>query len=446
MVVPLYGFGCLVAFVFLGTCWARDKKRLTRARMIIARLQAESAGYQETMQDALKKRDLTLERNSYLEAQASAFQARYDERERNIEATQARIDETLSLQTAKLFDQAQESFLHEAQKTFAHQQELESQKDQAREKAMNALITPLHENLLRYEKNLQTLKAEQCEARGAISTQIRELAVASQSVREEAQKLTTALRSGPKTRGRWGEEQLRNVVELAGMSAHVDFLEQKTIQYEGRRLQPDMLVRLPDQKFIVIDSKVSLTAYLDAMEAKNDRDYHALIAKHTDHIRKHITDLASRDYAAAITGQSRENLDFVILFLPAESFYAEAIHHRPALFQEAFEKKVLIATPTTLIAILKAISLGWRKENASRNAEEIAELATDLFSSLQSMRDYIDGLGQSLEMSVKKYTMLGANFERRVLPRANKLTNYEMPGIEHEIKGPRSLIGNCGEC
>ncbi len=447
--------------VLLGGCvfnYGRQRARLRdgleRARVHIAKIEALN----KTLDEDLKvtrghledQRGLTRD----LEREATALSTQLSERQRSLSELKTRMDSDFKASASQMLDDVQKSFLERASQTFAHYNEKADSNADIRRKEIDETVRPLKETLSRYEKSLADMRAEQQKAQGAITAQIGDLAQASNQVRLEANKLSTALRAGPKTRGRWGEEQLRNVVELAGMSAHVDFTEQAThYDEDAKRKQPDMVVRLPGGRIIAIDSKVSLNAYLDALEADNDEQRTAHLLRHANDIWNHVKTLSSRDYASSLGRDYVDSLDFVIMFVPGESYFAAAMDQRPHLFQEAFDKKVLIATPTTLVAILKSTAYGWRQEKATQNARIVAGLAKDLYSSLRTMGTNLSGLGKALEGSVKKYNTTISGIEGRVMPRARKFSEYELPEIDEpldllspieetpkEVRGDRDLL------
>ncbi|MEM9170210.1 MAG: DNA recombination protein RmuC, partial [Pseudomonadota bacterium] len=204
-----------------------------------------------------------------------------------------------------------------------------------------------------------------------------------------------------------------------------------------RRRQPDMVVQLPGARVIAVDAKVSLTAYLDALEAEDEATRVACLERHANDLRTHVKALAAREYADHL----RDSLDFVVMFVPGENYFAAAMETRPDLFQEAFDKKVLIATPTTLVAILKSAAYGWRQEKAAENAVAVAAMAKDIYDSLRKMGDHLAGLGKAIDMSVRKYNDLLGGVETRVLPRARKFADYELPGVDGALETP-GLIEN----
>lgn len=369
------------------------------------------------------------ERRTVLENRVAADEARLAERERALDETKARLEAEFKATTADLLKGAHQSFLERAKETFDLYKQSANAAGEKREKALDELLRPVSDTLVRYEKGLADMREEQAKSRGALANQIGELSKQTLDVRAEAQRLTTALRAGPKTRGRWGEEQLKNVVEIAGMAAHVDFIEQPSHSDGDQRKIPDMVVRLPGERVIAVDSKVSLGAYLDGVDAETDEARVAALNRHADDLWAHVKGLAVRDYAASL----RDSLDYVVLFLPGENFFSAALDVRPELYQKAFEQKILIATPTILIAVLKSAALNWRQEAMTKHAHEVAGMAKDLYDSLNTMAGHLKLLGRSLEGAVKNYNAGVGSFEGRVLSRARRFADYQLPGIDKEI-------------
>lgn len=365
-----------------------------------------------------------------LQSQAAANEAKLAEREKALGELKQRMDAEFKAATSEMLKGAHEAFLQRANETFARYRETAKAEGDTRRKAIDDLLKPVSDTLVRYEKGLSELRDEQQKSRGELKGQIGALARSTIEVREEAQKLATALRAGPKTRGRWGEEQLRNVVEIAGMAAHVDFVEQASHDDGERRKQPDMVVRLPGERVIAVDSKVSLGAYLDAVEADKDEERVTHLNRHADDLWTHVKTLSAKEYAASL----RDALDYVVMFVPGENYFAAAMEVRPQLYQDAFDRKILIATPTILIAMLKSAALNWRQEKMTEHAQVVALMAKDLYDSLSTMSRNLAGLGKSLNSALKNYNATVGGYESRVMSRARKFAEYEIPGIEADIE------------
>ena len=427
LLLAVFLAGALVLVYALRASRLSRRLRADLEQTRIALAAAESkAGEVEPLKFALEAERQIKAR---LENEAAANSVRLAEREAALADLKMRMEVDFQAAASKMLENAHQSFLDRAKETFERHQEASGAEADKRRKAIDDLIKPMRETLGRYEVGLAEMRADQHKSRGELLGRIGDLAKSAGEVRQEAQKLSTALRAGPKTRGRWGEEQLRNVVEIAGMSAYVDFVEQKSVDDRDGRKQPDMIVNLPGGRKIAVDSKVSINAYLDAVEAESEAVRVQNINRHADDLWAHVKALSAKDYAASM----RDALDIVIMFVPGENYFAAAMETRPQLFQDAFDRKILIATPTTLVAMLKAASFNWRQERAAENAVAVARMAKDLYDSLRVMSGNLEGLGKALEGAIGKYNSAVGGFEQRVLSRARRFAEYELPGIDADI-------------
>ena len=424
--------------------WRRSAQNLDRVERDLQKTQIRLAGEEARADEAAGLKD-TLEqardRIAQLEALRAGDMARAEERERALSELKHRFETEFKATTAQMLDGAQDAFLKRTKETFERYRQAADVEGERRARSFNEKIQPVSEILQRYEKSLGELRAEQQKSRGEMAGQINALAQSTLDVRAEAQKLASALRAGPKTRGRWGEEQLRNVVEMAGMSSYVDFDEQQSHSDGDSRKQPDMVVRLPGERVVVIDSKVSLGAFLDATDAQNDEDRAKHLARHADDIWTHVKTLSAKDYAASL----RDAMDYVVMFIPGENYFSAALEMRPQLYQEAFDRKILIATPTILIAMLKSAALNWRQERMNEHATEIAGMAKNLYDSLKTMSGNLSTLGKSLNASVNAYNKTVGGYEGRVMSRARKFADYEMPNIDERIDDVALIEGGARE-
>jgi DNA recombination protein RmuC len=305
----------------------------------------------------------------------------------------------------------------------------------------DATLRPLRESMKSLDDHQRELEKRREGAYGALSKQIEGLVTSEKELRTETTRLIQALRS-PQTRGSWGEVHLRRVVELAGLINHCDFYEQKSFEMDGRMLRPDLLVRLPGQRFIAVDAKTPLAAYLDATDAGDETLRKKKLQEHALAVRKHIKDLSAKEYWK----QLEPAPEFVILFLPAEAFFSAALQVDPALIEVGADQNIIVATPTTLIAILRAVAYGWKQENLSKSAREIARLGQELYERVGTVCDHWNKVGKSLNSAVDAYNQSAASFESRVLVSARKLKESgslmkELPEMETLDKTARVLEG-----
>jgi DNA recombination protein RmuC len=273
------------------------------------------------------------------------------------------------------------------------------------------------------------------EAYGGLTGQIAQLALAQDAVRAEAQKLTIALRAAPKTRGRWGEHQLRNVMELAGMAEHVDFATETSFERDDERLRPDAVINLPGQRQIVVDAKASMSSYLDAIEAIDELAREQLLRRHAQEMRAQVDRLGSKDYWA----QQRTTTDFVAMFVPGDNFFAAAMERDPNLFGDAIARRVIIVTPTTLVALAKSVALGWRQQAMERNAVAVTELGQELYRRLASMGEHVAALGRELQSAVQKYNAFLGSLESNVLPQARRFKDLQIDTANREIADAKPI-------
>ncbi|HTW52781.1 MAG TPA: DNA recombination protein RmuC [Stellaceae bacterium] len=366
----------------------------------------------------LRGRELTAERE-HAGAVAAAERQSFDER----------IERTLKSLAAQALDGSQKSFLQLAEQVFARHKEGADKTLEARQKEIAALLDPINKSLEEYKKGLSEIETARARAYGGLSEEVKALALMQADASAQTRKLVNALQAAPKTRGRWGEHQLHNVMELSGMSAHVDFLPEQTFAGDDGRLRPDVIIRLPGERRIVVDAKTSMAAYLDAVEATDDETREARLALHARQLRTHMKLLAGKQYWDALPCTP----DFVAMFIPGENFYAAAIERDPALFEDAIENKVLIVTPTTLIALAKAIAMGWRQEKMAENARHIGELGRELYRRLATMGGHVAGVGAGLDSAVKRYNDLVGSLESRVLTQARRFTELELDGTQEPL-------------
>ena len=341
------------------------------------------------------------------------------------EARLEEIDRTAGSRFAELAAGAlkrnSESFLQLVSERF-RSHKVEADKDlKAREEAVASLVKPVREQLEKFQVNVQAMEKSREGAYRSIHEQVKHLAEGQVRLHTETGRLAQALRQ-PGMRGRWGEYQLRNVLEMAGMTKHVDFVEQQTQRGDDGALRPDVILRLPGGKSIVIDAKTPLEAYLNAAEAEDEAKRAEHLRAHVRHLRGHMRALASKEYWQALT---TDTPDFVVMFVPGEAFVSVAMERDPGLFEDAVANRVLISSPTTLIALVKAVAYGWQQEKLAENARDIAAAGRELYDRVKTFGSHMERVSRSLRQTMEHFNRSVGSLEGRVLPSARRL---EAPG------------------
>jgi DNA recombination protein RmuC len=304
-----------------------------------------------------------------------------------------------------------------------------------RHDAIKGLVEPIERTLGQVNERLLDLERSRQAAYVSLTEQVAQLRHTHELLRDQTGNLVTALRA-PAARGRWGELQLRRVVELAGMVRHCDFVEQETATGDDGRLRPDLVVRLPGGKQVVVDAKVPLQAYLDAVEARDDDVRQARLDDHARQLRTHVTQLAAKAYWE----QFQPAPDFVVLFVPGDPLLGAALEHDPALLDDAASRRVLLATPVTLIAVLRAVAMGWRQEVLADNAREVCELGRELHRRLGTLATHVAGMGRGLERAVEAYNGAVGSLESRVMVTARRFADLGVTTDELAVNEPITKV------
>lgn len=369
---------------------------------------------------------------SKLEAEKAKERQTFEEKAAALTALRGEIEKEIKNLAGEALKGNQASFLALANEVFEKHRQTATGDLEQRRKAIESMLAPMATTLEEYRKGLSELEKGRLEAYVGLSNELKNVAVAQADVRAETSKLVNALRAAPKTRGRWGERQLQNVMELSGMTAYVDFLSEATFERDDTKLRPDAIIRMPGQRHIVVDAKTSMAAYLEALEAVDEDGRDACLQRHAQQVRTHMKQLSAKTYWDSL-GAHGITPDFVVMFVPGENLFAAAIERDPDLFEDGVKYRVLIATPTTLVALAKAIAFGWRQEKVAENARRVAELGRDLYKRLAAMGDHIVGLGKNLERSVKSYNQFVGSIEGSVMPQARKFTELEVEGTQDPL-------------
>ncbi len=348
-------------------------------------------------------------------------------------ANRERMREELKAISVDVLAQTGESLAQRVSESRRAEQERASGEMALRAEEIKGIVAPVQEKLGRMESEIGRLERERRQAQGELAQMVRQLSDGVGTLRQEAGNLVTALKR-PTTRGSWGEIQLRNVVEMAGMVSHCDFVEQSTIQTGEGTLRPDMLVRLPGGKLVVVDSKVPLDAYLSSLEAQGEEEREVHAIRHARQTRDHISKLASKGYQR----QFDSTPEFVVMFVPSDGIYQAALAQDPALIEYGVQQQVLMATPTTLIGLLWAVHYGWRQELIAESAREIAESARELHSRLGRFVEPLAKVGRQLGSATAAYNEAVGSFDSRVMPQVRKI---EQAGAasERDVQAPDAI-------
>ena len=367
-------------------------------------------------------------------ARAEETQKRFEEERELLAQAERKLTDTFKSLASDTLRQSSGDFLKFAEAKLKAAQDLASRDFEAREKKIEDIVKPARDSLARLDEELRKMENDRRGVEGQLTEQLRHLGA-------QTGKLFDALRT-PSVRGRWGEIQLKRVVEIAGMVEHCDFFEQEIQSTDSGRFRPDLRIQLPGSKNVVVDSKVPLKAYLEAMECPDETTRALKLVEHANQIRTHVTQLSSKSYWDAC----KPTPEFVVLFLPGEMFFSAALQSDAALIEDAAARKVILATPTTLIALLKAVSYGWRQEQLAENAEHISELGQELHERVATMASHLARLGGALGKAVEEFNNTARSMESRVLVStrrfkelgvASKKEVEELPFIEI---APRKLL------
>jgi DNA recombination protein RmuC len=336
---------------------------------------------------------------------------------RTLSSREARLQASVQALASRALRDNADMFLTLAREAFGREQASMEGNWRQREQALQALVDPIRSALQKTEAQVESLERERRDAFATLRTQIETLASGQSTLQRETHNLVTALRR-PEVRGRWGEMTLRRIVELAGLSEHCDFIEQASVMGPAGMMRPDLLVKMPEGRVLVVDAKTPLDAYLEAIDAVSEEQRTQALARHAAQVEVRVRELATKAYWE----QFEHSPEFAVLFLPGDQFLSSALAHRPELLENAIRGGVIIATPSTLIALLKTVAYGWRQAAVADNAALIRDLGQQLHRRLSAFTEHLSKAGRSLGSAVEAYNSAIGSLERQVLPGARKFT------------------------
>lgn len=410
----------LVALLLgLGLGWLFGSRPAADLRARLSEQEAEAKELDGRFRQAVKELgDASIE-NATLKANAANF----EEQKAGLLAAQESLRKEFENAGAKILAQAQEALLNRAQERLTQSEEKSAER-------LKALLAPVDERLKSYERQVQTLEQQRVDAFGQLTGLIQSLREGQEQVRAEAARLGNSLTNAPKARGRWGERALQNVLEQCGLSEHTDFALEHSLETEDGRLRPDAIVHVPGQKKLVIDAKVSLNAYQAAFEANDDAARKRHLDMHAKAMRGHVQTLGTKAYQS----QFDDAPDYVVMFVPGEHFVAAALEHDPELWDFAFHNKVLLATPTNLVAIARTVAMVWKQDQLAREAVEIGKAGAELYDRIAVAAEHLKRVGGGLESAVNNYNKFVSSFERNVVTSGKRLRDKGIEIGKREIE------------
>jgi DNA recombination protein RmuC len=375
------------------------------------------------LNEVVEERDGAKDRLARIEAASAERERGFDEQLRALAEAKDLLSAQFGEIGQKLLGEAQQAFLQRADERF-------HQAGEKNEERLKMLLAPVGERLKAYEEQVGRIEKERTEAYGSLTGLIDQMRQGQERVQSEAARLVNSLRNAPKARGRWGEQQLKNVLESCGLAEHVDYVTEASVTLEDGRLRPDAVIRVPGGRSLVIDAKVSLNDYQDAFNADDEDVRDIAMARHTASMKTHVEGLSRKAY----WDQFEDAPDYVIMFVPGEHFLAAALEHEPQLWDYAFDRKVLLATPTNLVAIARTVASVWRQEGLAREAKQIGALGKEMYDRIAVAAQHLKSVGSGLNSAVNNYNKFVGSFERNVMSTGRRFAELNIETGKRELE------------
>ncbi len=375
------------------------------------------------LNEVVEERDAAKDRLARLETSLQERERSFDEQLKTLAESKEALSAQFGEISQRLLGEAQQAFLQRADERF-------HQAGEKNEERLKMLLAPVGERLKAYEEQVGKIEKERTEAYGALTGLIDQMRAGQERVQSEAARLVNSLRNAPKARGRWGEQQLKNVLESCGLAEHVDYVTEASVTLEDGRLRPDAIIRVPGGRSLVIDAKVSLNDYQDAFNADDEDVRDIAMARHCASMKAHVEGLSRKAY----WDQFDDAPDYVIMFVPGEHFLAAALEHEPQLWDHAFDRKVLLATPTNLVAIARTVASVWRQEGLAREAKQIGALGKEMYDRIAVAAGHLKSVGSGLSSAVNNYNKFVGSFERNVMSTGRKFAELNVETGKRDLE------------